>query len=62
MAKETAELFWTGPDPPTLIAYFSDIKDTGLFPFSFFRSFDVVFNALDNLGNFLFLWLMLGNM
>lgn len=36
----------------TLIeAYFCDIKDKKIFSLEFFNSFDVVLNALDNIGN-----------
>jgi len=33
-----------------LKAHFGNIKDTQLFPASFFSRFDVVLNALDNVG------------
>lgn len=46
MAKEVASKF----NPScTLTAHHEDIKDRRLFPLSFFRSFTLVFNALDNL-------------
>lgn len=33
-----------------IIAHCANIKDTQTFPLSFFSSFDLVLNALDNLG------------
>ena len=33
-----------------ILAHWANIKDTKLFPFSFFRKFTLVMNALDNLG------------
>jgi ubiquitin-like 1-activating enzyme E1 B len=46
VAKEVASKF----NPScTLTAHHANIKDTHLFPLSFFRSFNLVFNALDNL-------------
>ncbi|KAF7512202.1 hypothetical protein GJ744_002364 [Endocarpon pusillum] len=46
VAKEVASKF----NPScTLTAHHANIKDTQLFPLSFFRSFTLVFNALDNL-------------
>jgi ubiquitin-like 1-activating enzyme E1 B len=32
-----------------ITAHFANIKDTGLFPLRFFRNFDLILNALDNL-------------
>lgn len=45
MAAQTASKF----NPSVkIVPHFSDIKNTTLFPLNWFRSFDVVYNALDN--------------
>lgn len=45
VAAETASKF----NPAIkIVPYFSNIKDTTLFPLSWFKSFDIVLNALDN--------------
>jgi hypothetical protein len=53
VAKESAALFFPQEEGgPILHAYLSNIKDQEQFPVEWFKSFDLVLNALDNLGMF----------
>ncbi|PJF17486.1 hypothetical protein PSACC_02703 [Paramicrosporidium saccamoebae] len=48
-AKVAAEAVKSMVPDANITPYWANIKDTTQFPFSFFRTFDVVLNALDNL-------------
>lgn len=49
VAKEAVSSMAPGPNL-NITAHFANITDTSKFPISFFESFDVVLNALDNLA------------
>lgn len=49
MLKEAIEKYCSDRDLK-LSAYYADVKDTHLFPIEFFRQFDILVNALDNIS------------